>query len=391
MFHASSLNIAIVSLDFNRAGGSERRTAHLVDRLVGQGHAVSLVGARIHGEWDPRIGQERVHTSKHPHWLEILLFCRRARAIVQRGAFDIVHNQIRPFAPGLLTVGGGCHRFYLADVLPRERGAIRAWLKRQGPLHRVLLALERRGFDPAFCPFVLTNSALARDGILQYYSYPAERIVVAHNGVDAERFCPAGSSARRDEARRRLGIAPGDVVVLFVGSGFARKGLESVLEGAARATGKGSALRLLVVGSGAAPAWRRRAERLGMGGRVRFVGSVADPETYYRAADIFALPTHFDPFANATLEAMASGLPVITTRRNGAAEIIRAGVDGLVIDEPSDVDGLADALLALQDAKRRRDMGLRARETALRYPWEQPVQATLSVYERALAERAGRQ
>ena len=381
------LKIAIVALDFNREGGSERRTAQLIERLAARGHAVHLIGARIAGAQDPRIVCHPIPTRPRPHWSEIVQFTRQARVVAARESFDLVHNQIRPFVPGVLTVGGGCHRFYLREILPKERGEVCAWLKRHAPLHWVLLALERRGFDPIFCPVVLTNSALARDGILKYYSYPADRIVVAHNGVDAERFRPAEGAAGREALRQRLGIGPTELLVLFMGSGFARKGLRPLLAAAARASARGATLRLVVAGSGAPEAWRRQAKRLGLAARVQFVGAVPDPEVYYRAADVFALPTYFDPFANATLEAMASGLPVVTTRLNGVSEILRPGHDGLLIDRPEDIQGLTDALLTLQDPGYRRDMGLRARETALRYPWDGPLQATLAVYERVLAER----
>ena len=381
------LKIAVVAQDFHRSGGSEGRTGQLVDRLVSLGHQVHLIGARIRDTWESRIVLHRLATPKHPHWAEVLLFCRRAGALVRGGGFDIVHNQIRPFVPGLLTVGGGCHRFYLLDVLPRERGPFLAWWKRQAPLHRLLLALERRGLHPARCPLVLTNSALAREGILKYYQYPADRVVVAHNGVDAERFRPAEKAADREAVRRRLGAGPEDTLLLFVGSGFARKGLGSLLRASARLKGEGGRTILAVVGGGAAESWRRRAERLGVADRVCFVGAVPDPEAYYRAADIFALPTHFDPFANATLEAMASGLPVVTTRLNGVSEILQPGVDGFVIDGPEDLESLMEALRALADPERRRAMGEAARRTALHFPWEAPLQATVQAYNRALLER----
>jgi UDP-glucose:(heptosyl)LPS alpha-1,3-glucosyltransferase len=346
------------------------------------------VGARIDGPVDARVVCHRIPTMARPHWLDLWQFARRAERLVPGLDCDVVHNQIRPFVPGVLTVGGGCHRFYLSEVLPRERGAVRAWAKRQAPLHRLLLALERRGLTPARCPVVLTNSALARAGILKYYDYPGDRIVVAHNGVDAERFRPAASPESREAVRRRLSVGPGEILVLFVGSGFARKGLGALLEAVARIEAAGSAYRVAVVGGGSSGAWRRRAERLGVADRVRFVGAVPDPETYYRAADIFALPTHFDPFANATLEAMASALPVVTTRENGVAELIRPGRDGLVIEHPEAVDDLARALGALRDPDARRAMGAEARRTALRHPWDAPLEAALRAYQRAAAERA---
>ncbi|MFA5029033.1 MAG: glycosyltransferase family 4 protein [Candidatus Methylomirabilota bacterium] len=187
--------------------------------------------------------------------------------------------------------------------------------------------------------------------------------------------------------RRRLGANPEDTLLLFVGSGFARKGLGSLLRVSSRLKRERGRTILAVVGAGATESWRRQAERLGVADLARFVGAVPDPETYYRAADIFALPTHFDPFANATLEAMASGLPVVTTRLNGVSEILQPGVDGFVVDGPEDLEGLADALRALADPDRRRAVGAAARRTALRYPWEAPLQATVQAYERVRAER----
>lgn len=382
------LRVAMVALDFHRQGGSEGRTAHLVDRLVAAGHEVHLVGARIHGTWDSRAVLRPVHTAAHPHWLEVLQFSRSATALVRAGGFDIVHNQIRPFAPGVVTVGGGSHRFYLREVLPQEKGSGGAALKRCMPLHLVLLALERRGFQSDRCPFIIANSCLSREGVLKYYAYPPERVVVAYNGVDAERFSPEARRRYRNQRRTALGIGPEDFLVLFVGAGFARKGLGPLMDATARLQARGLRPHLVVVGAGSTGAWRSRAVRLGLAGRVSFVGHVADPEAYYAAADVFSLPTFFDPFANATLEAMASGLPVVTSRRNGAAEILRPGVDGLIVDRPDDVGGLAEALAFLQDPARRAAVGERARETAVKYRWDGPLEQTLQVYRAVLEQSA---
>jgi UDP-glucose:(heptosyl)LPS alpha-1,3-glucosyltransferase len=349
-----------------------------VDRLVADGHDVHLVGARITGGWDSRIVQQRVRTPEHPHWLEVMLFARRAEARVQSERYDVVHNQIRPFVPGVVTVGGGSHRYYLDEILPQEQGQVRAAVTRAAPLHRVLLALERRGFQPDRCPCIIANSALNRQGILRYYPVAPDRVVVAYNGVDATRFSPAVRTRHREARRRTLGLASGDLAVLFVGQGFARKGLGPLLGALARC--RDPQWRLIVVGRGKSGLWAARARRLGLTGRVSFVGHVPNPEAYYAAADVFALPTFFDPFANATLEAMAAGLPVITSRQNGAAEILDPGVDGFVVDHPSDVGGLAEALASLADQDRRAALGERARETALRYPWEAPLERTLGVY-----------
>jgi len=378
--------IAMVALDFHREGGSEGRTGHLVDRLVRDGHEVHLVGARIRGNWDACTVHHPIRTVSHPHWLEVLLFCRRAAALIRQAGFDVVHNQIRPFVPGVVTAGGGCHRYYLRDVLPRERGRVRAALKGAGPLHWVLLGLEDRGFRAESCPFIIANSQLGRAGILKYYPMPPGQVVVAYNGVDGTRFSPDLRVRHRGSRRESLGVEPEDLLILFVGSGFARKGLGSLLAAVSTLRNRGVRIRLLVAGAGPREGWSRRARALGLAGHVTFVGHVPEPESFYAAADVFALPTFFDPFANATLEAMAAGLPVVTSRDNGAAELLRPGVDGLIVDRAEDVSGLAEALASLQDPTRRAAIGEAARETALKYPWEGPLEHTLGVY-RAMGER----
>lgn len=389
MSREQSLRIAIVAQDFHREGGSEGRTGQLVDRLVAQGHEVHLVGARIRGAWSAGVVLHPVRTPKHPHWLDALLFSRRARLLAAAGAFDLVHNQLRPYVPGIVTVGGGCHHYYLHEVLPAERGPLAARLRALTPLQRVLLAMERRGFRPEACPYVIANSQLGRAGILKYSSLAPDRVVVAYNGVDGRRFSPAARALYRDARRAALGVAPGEMLLLFVGKGFARKGLGVLLAAIGRlASARPGTLRLAVVGQGATRRWEAQARALGIADRVRFVGHACDPEAYYAAADVFVLPTFFDPFANATLEAMASGLPVITSRLNGASEVLTPGSDGLVIEDPRDVTSLADAIAEVANPGRREAMGQRARETALRYAWDGPLRTTLDVYERTLALRA---
>lgn len=120
---------------------------------------------------------------------------------------------------------------------------------------------------------------------------------------------------------------------------------------------------------------------------MRFVGPVTEPERYYAAAEVFVLPTYFDPFANATLEAMAAGLPVITTRMNGVAEILTPGTDGFVLEDPRDAAGLEKLLVELADAGRRRAVGQAAHAAATRLSWQAVADATLETYRAMQATR----
>ena len=120
---------------------------------------------------------------------------------------------------------------------------------------------------------------------------------------------------------------------------------------------------------------------------IIFVDYASETEKYYAASDIFALPTFFDPFANVTLEAMASGIPVITTRKNGASEIIEDGKDGFVINSPLEIDAIAEKIRALLNSKMRNEMGNMAREKSKGFTWERMAEETLKVYDEISASK----
>jgi len=180
--------------------------------------------------------------------------------------------------------------------------------------------------------------------------------------------------------REGLGVGPEDPVVLFAGSGFERKGLRFLLEAAGRLRDL-RGLRVWILGKGDTRRVRALATRLGIADRVHLAGPVADPERWMAGADLFVLPTIYDPFSNACLEAMASGLPVITTTGNGVAEIVEEGRSGAVLSDPRDVRGLADRIEDFLDPARGEARGAAARAAAEALPMGDHVKQVLAVYE----------
>ena len=174
----------------------------------------------------------------------------------------------------------------------------------------------------------------------EFYGYPAHQIDVVPNGVPLADFRPDPEARRL--RRKILQLGEDDLAVLFVGSGWERKGLRVAVQ-AVQSLGENA--RLLVAGRG------RRSMASGRG--VQRLGAVLDLPSLYAAADIFLLPTLYDPFSNACLEALAAGLPVITTRANGFSETIEHGVHGSVVDDPLDPAPIRDALVFWSDAARR--------------------------------------
>jgi len=194
-----------------------------------------------------------------------------------------------------------------------------------------MLKLERHCFSARDTGAVIVNSQMVAREISSFFDYPAERVHLVRNGLP-EDF--AAGAPGRAEARQRLGLADGAFVAAFAGTGWKRKGLRF----AAAALAQCGVPRASLVVAGRGP------ERAHRGPGVVFLGPQRDVRLLLAAVDVFILPTVYDPFSNACLEALAMGRPVITTAANGAAEILREGVTGSVAAEPHDVAALAAAL-----------------------------------------------
>jgi len=373
------MKVAIVSIRFDTKGGSERRTYQLARGLIGAGHDVEVFAAEVE-DMDLPARVSIVPMMPGPSFMKVRSFSRNVnRMLSGRPDIDVIHNQIRPYTDGIVTVGGGCHAEYL-----ERSGKTFGFLN---PLNRVVLGMERERYKAGGCRAVITNSEFARKGLLKHYPIPPERVFVAYNGVDNAKFNPERITEYRRAVRAGYGYKD-EPVALFVGTGFERKGLSSVIRALAVVKGMEqeiNRLRLLVVGKDDPGPYERLANGLGVSERVTFAGATAEPEKFYGAADIFVLPTQYDPFSNATLEAMASGLPVVTTKYNGVSDIINDGENGLVVNNADNPSDIAAALSYLSCEKVRREMGARARKTAEGLTWDKTLEKTLDVYRNTLA------
>lgn len=360
------MKVALVVERFEPSpGGVEQVVWEVARRLVDAGDAVSVLARRAQGMPGVRLVALDVPTFWQP--LRVLAFSRAAAAAARAGHFDVVHSFTRTRRQDVYRAGGGSH----ADYLARAHRGLGLALRHASPRHATLLALERAVFADAR-QLVQCNSGMVRDEIARRHGVPAARLVVLHNGVDLQRFRPVPHGSR-----------PVPTFVL-VGSGFQRKGVDVALR--ALAAARSSRSMLIVVGRDDPTDARALATRLGVAGRVRFERPRADVEPIYASADALILPTRYDAFANVTLEAMACGLPVITSGANGAAEIVGAG--GIVIDDPEDFTGFARALDVLDDPRERARLGVAARGIAEGFSWHGHVGRLHELYRRVLRERA---
>jgi UDP-glucose:(heptosyl)LPS alpha-1,3-glucosyltransferase len=368
------MKIAIVSIRFDTKGGSERRTYQLARGLVNAGHQVEIFANTVE-DMDLNAKVNIVPMMMGPSFVKVMSFKRNVnRILAGRQDLDVVHNQIRPFTDGIVTIGGGCHAEYL-----EQKGGFSGSVN---PLNHVVLKMERERYRQGGCRAVIAISEYVKKGILRYYPMPPEKIFVAYNGVDSVKFHPDNAGRYRADVRARLGYGD-EPVVLFIGSGFKRKGLETIIRALSVVKGMDreiNRLKLLVVSKDDKGPYERLAGRLGVTERVKFVSPTTRPEMYFGASDIFALPTKYEPFSNSALEAMASGLPVVTTAHAGVSELITDGENGFVMRKPDDYLDLSATLAYLSCEKARKQVGEKARKTAECFTWEKTLNRTLEVY-----------
>lgn len=344
------MKIALVHKRYDRLGGAEWDCHELSHQLAARGHDVHLVVGECRVEPPPTMTVHRVPVLRASKVAKLASFAVYAPRVWKRIGADVVIGFGRTVGWDLFRASGGVHKRYLERVA-RERGRLKDLRQRLSPYHRLMLAIERRQYAADGHGMVLAVSDLSRQEILDTYpTMPPARVAVLHYGVDVERFHPARRAAEGAAVRAELGLPPSQPVVLLVGTGFRRKGVDTLLEIWRREPPAGAAL--VVVGNDQYLAQRQRTARE-MPGPVVFTGPRRDVERYYAAADLFALPSLHEGCPVAILEALASGLPVVTSRATGAPEILIGPLADLLVDDPRDAAAVATRLRAGLDPARR--------------------------------------
>jgi UDP-glucose:(heptosyl)LPS alpha-1,3-glucosyltransferase len=273
---------------------------------------------------------------------------------------ELVQSHERLLCCDVYRAGDGVHRVFLDERL-RTTSPFRRWLTECAPYHRYVLNVERRLFASPVLRAVICNSKMVRAEIHERFGMSEDRLPVIYNAVDSDAFSPEVRK-HRASVRNALHIPEEATVFLLVGSGYARKGVARAIEGLSRLPGD---CHLIVVGRDKAlRAYGRVARNFGVRDRVALLGPQDDTRPFYGAADAFVLPTLYDPCPNAALEAMACGLPVITSTKCGAAELVLEHDAGFVCPA-RDIEALAGHMTTLTDPQVRAALGARAREAVL--------------------------
>jgi UDP-glucose:(heptosyl)LPS alpha-1,3-glucosyltransferase len=378
------MKIALVRKKYTFHGGAEGFSQGLIDQLAREGHEV-----HIHAiSWEGTLPAGAVFFHQVPavtcnSFFRDLTFALVSGKHLKEGKYDIIQSHDKTLHQDIYRAGDGCHIEWLRQRWRRTGMAGKASIL-CNPYHWLILGLERSIFRKHRYRKIIAISELVKKNIIDHYHVPAGDIVVIYNGVDLDRFHPANRGRFRSEIRRQYEIPDNARVFLFVGSGFERKGVRYLIEAAERLE---APVTLLIAGKGSGEKFQDIINKQ----RVIFCGPQKQIEQYYAAADAFVFPTMYEPFGNVHLEALASGLPVITTRNSGASEIIDEGKSGFVVQAPEDTGAIAAGMKRLLDADLLQAMGSEARRTAEKFTMERFVREILRLYSDIMEEKKVRQ
>lgn len=355
------MKIAIIRKKFNPFGGAERYLDLLSSSLTRGGHEVHVYANRWSDAVDPGVTVHRVPMLGGLSLLKIWSFALAALAVVKPSAYDAILSNERLLSHDVFRVSDGVHRTWLR-IRWQHAGPFKRLSFLVNPLHWSVRFLDWRVFSRRRFRAIIAPSEFIKQDILRSYLRVREEDVrVVYNGVDLLRFRPENKGKFRESIRRQLGLGALQPVLLFVGTGFERKGLRYAIEALRHLP---SDRVLLVIGKGRTRWYRALARRGGVAERVVFLGPQNETEAYYAASDVLVFPTLYEPMGNVVLEAFASGIPVVTSRRSGSAEVVTEGKDGWLINDPTDprevAEKIADALNGVRSADLERQVRMKA-------------------------------
>ncbi|RUL86737.1 glycosyltransferase family 4 protein [Tautonia sociabilis] len=389
-----------LAINFRRVepsrGGAETYVADLCRRLVERGHRVDLYAS----EWDEAAIAKGVRVipiaeSGRSRWARMLSFARNSEAALRTARFDCSVGFINTWHHDVIIPQGGVHPASLEHNARRFPAGWRRSLytagKRVNPKDWLYRAIERRQYDPALGARVVAVSRFVRGHLERYYGVSRERIRVIPNAIDADRLRVDDPGAARRAFRDRLGLEADALVALFVAHNFRLKGLDPLLAALRLRLDRDRQARpvhLVVCGGGAVGPYRRKARALGIDRYVHLLGFEADIRPAFHGSDCFTLPSYYDPCSLVVFEALACGLPVVTTATNGAGEVITEGREGFIVPEPDDLAGLAGALDRLCDDRARSAMAKAAAKLGQAQSFDVHLDRLIALFEEVAADRS---
>ena len=374
--------VALVAHDIHDDGGMERACAELIRRGSGEVDFVVLA-AYLAPELRPLVRQwVRVPVPSRPFPLKFMLFWFIAGQALRRLDVDLVHS-VGAIVPNRVEIASvyHCHAGQKEALGTFAPSTMSGWRRLNTSIsRRMALLAEKVCYRPSRVRVLAASTESLGEELKRYY--PNIRVDIVPNGVDLDVMTP--SAGTRDAKRAELSVAKDATVVLFLGGDWHRKGLPLILA-ALSLVERDRDLILWVVGRGDRAAMERVANGLGVLHCVKFIGMVPEAFPYYQAADLFILASSYETFSIPCFEAAACGLPIIVTDVHGAADLVRDGQGGILVEQTA--ESIASALGKLErNPELRHQMGAEARKRACSFTWQRSIDSSMEIYRDLLAE-----
>jgi UDP-glucose:(heptosyl)LPS alpha-1,3-glucosyltransferase len=378
------MNIALCYENVNPArGGCETYIADITRKLCQDGHTVHLYAC----QWDatalpPLLHYHRIPAVHGPRSMKPWTFAQAVLDAMKTHKHDVTIGFDKTYGQDILYPQGGLHVASAHQNTLKYRPGLKRWwarlVKKWDPASRSFQKLERRQYLSRNRPRIVVNSKMVQGHFEKFYDIPADEVTVLPSAIDPNRFLVEDRLKRRADVREGWGFAPETPVGLFVAMNYRLKGLAPLIQ-SLRLLEAANPFRLVVVGHPKFVRYQKLAMKLGVSERIQFAGFQADTKDAYFASDFLVHPTFYDPCSLVALEAMACGLPVITTVYNGASELYKHGEEGLVISDPHHSQELADAITKLCNNSTRSAMSAAARQAAKRWQFSLHYQKLLGL------------
>lgn len=391
------MKIAFITRIYNKQGGVSRYVAELAEAFS-QEHEVHVFANSWEDVTSDKIIFHKVPMIKGNFFLkqkkaglaiilQVYSFALMSRFKIDTSNFDIVHSEGDGFTPFDIYTAESCHKSAVKKARRRKKGIIN-FLKntRLNPLNLIVLWIEKFIFNPKNYKKIIAVSKITKHEIMEEYGVPDKDIIIIPNGINLDEFRVENRKLYKKDLKIKNRISNDEIVILFVGREFKRKGLSYLIE--ALPLVNNDRVKVLVVGLDDERAFVSLAKRLGIRERVIFTGHSPKVSEYFGCADIFCFPTLDEPFGMVILEALASELPTITSKIAGAAELMQDGKDGLLLDDPTSPEEIAKKInLLINDNQLMEQIGKEARNTASKYSWQEIAKRTLDVYKEVIKNK----
>lgn len=376
------MRIAFIVFDYTKPGGIERYVRILSEIFSKNGNEVHIFSSEIPKNKIENIAFHKIVLPKTFFFLQLYLFSHQVTWLIKKFNFDIIHNQGTDGLIQDVLTAHSCHRAWVEYA---KKSSVIEFLKKQfNPLHWVILRNEKHNFSVGNYKKIIAVSENVKQEIIFYYHLSPEDIEVIFPGVDLDEFNPKNKIFWRNKIRNDCSLLQEDFVILFVANEFRRKGLWILLKSLKRI--ENPKVKLLVVGKDNKLPYLLLAKRLNLIDRIIFVPQTEYINRYYACADIFVLPTKYEPAGLVTMEAMASGLPVLVSKIAGTSILLDD--ERCILNNPLDENEIAEKIgFLLENSNYCEELGIKLQNKIGNYTWEKVTDQTFEIYKKVREEK----